>query len=95
MDVTPEMVQVAVKKAVELELLSKYAGLEEYVKYYSFLQKILEAGLDRDKIIEKLSDGVDDQMAIGLIKSCVGIAEVSMLMGRSLEETLEKYENQA
>jgi hypothetical protein len=45
MEVTEEMLSIAVKKAVEIGLIPKYAGTEDYIKYWEMIKKVLEVAL--------------------------------------------------
>ncbi len=43
MEITPEMLTIAMKKAVELGIFPKYASQEDYVKHWESMKKVLEA----------------------------------------------------
>ena len=46
MKITDEMLQVAVKKAVENGTIPKWASMEAYVNYWDKIKEILEAALE-------------------------------------------------
>lgn len=46
MNVTDEMLQAAMKKAVELGLLPAFAGEEQYLKNWDNMQQVLEAAFE-------------------------------------------------
>lgn len=50
MECTPEMLQAAMKKAVEVGLVPKYtAGEEEYLRLWRAVESVVKAALDESK----------------------------------------------
>jgi len=47
MEIPIEVLHAAVKKAAELKIIPQNVGLEDYVRYWDAIEKVLKAALEK------------------------------------------------
>lgn len=60
MELTQEMLNAAMKKAIKVGIFPKYADMETYLKHWEGMEEVLKAALqgtqDKSKSLEKKDD---------------------------------------